>query len=119
MSRRALRQCGAHVTSQMRKENAHCSERDLSATLSIHEFAADGLASIVAASFALSGWCALVSMLGVTEHTGRPGGRVGRNEFAMLRETKKGLVSVVIATERSDNPLIQMVEEALGIAVRL
>lgn len=95
-------------------------EGELGATLSIHELASYCLAARVATGLALPGWSALVRMLGVSEDTGWSRGGVGGHEFAVLRETEEGLVPVVVATERGDDALVQMIQEALGgIAGRL
>ena len=97
----------------------YCLQRDLSATLSIHKLASHCFAAGVATGFALPCRGALVGMLGVSEDTGRPRGGVGRHEFTMLREAEKSLVPVVVATERSDDTLVQVVQEAFSIAVLL
>lgn len=94
-------------------------ERNLSATLRIHKLATHSLAACVATCFALPGGSALVSMFSVSEDAGGPRGGVSGHEFAVLGEAEKGLVSVVIATEGSDNALVKVLEEAFGLTILL
>lgn len=83
--------------------------------MGIHELAPHSLTTSIATGLAFADWSAHVLMFSVSKDTGRAGGGVGGHEFAMLRETEKCLVPVVIATESRDNTLVQVVQEALCV----